>query len=56
MFDYDDNYSEFTDDDFEGAEDDKIDDDINDSDIDENSGEYHTDDQSSVVADNMDDE
>ena len=34
----------------------EIDDDINASDIDENSGEYHTDDQSSVVADNMDDE
>ena len=33
-----------------------IDDDINDSDIDENSGEYHTDDQSSVGAASMDDE
>ena len=43
-------------DDFEGAEDDEIDDDINDSDIDENSGEYHTNAQSSAGAANMDDE
>jgi len=54
VFDYDDN-TEFTDhDDFEGVGDDEIDDDINASDIDENSGEYHTDDQSSVGAANMD--
>ena len=49
-------FTEFTYDDFEGDADDEIDDDINDSDIDENSGEYHTDDQSSVCAANMDDE
>jgi len=49
--DYDDN-TEYTDDDFEGDGDDEIDDDINDSYIDENSGEYYTDDQSSVGAAN----
>jgi len=51
--DYDGN-TEFTDDDdFEG--DDEIDNDVNGSDIDENSGEYHTDDKSSVGAANIDD-
>ena len=55
VFDYDDN-TEFTDDDFEGDGDDEIDDYINDSDVDDNSGEYHTDDQSNVGIANMDDE
>jgi len=55
LFDYDEN-TEFTDDDFEGDGYDEIDDEITDSDIDENSGEYHTDDQSRVGAANMDDE
>ena len=48
VFDYDDNTG--------GDGDDEVDDDINDSDISENSGEYHTDDQSSVGAANMDDD